>query len=87
MTRDRASAYASAIKEILPDAMQIADRFHLHQNFLECIKKVMEQNIPNKIRIEDEPKTNQETIVTDIIKKNERIKKQDQFDQRNTKAL
>lgn len=47
----------------------------------------MEQNIPNKIRIEDEPKTNQETIVTDIIKKKRENKKQDQFDQRNTKAL
>ncbi|WKY49223.1 transposase [Eubacteriaceae bacterium ES3] len=30
ITRDRAGAYASAIGEILPDAMQIADRFHLH---------------------------------------------------------
>lgn len=39
VTRDRASAYAKVIKEELPDAMQIADRFHLHQNFLEAIKK------------------------------------------------
>ena len=31
VTRDLASAYASAIQEILPDAMQIADMFHLHQ--------------------------------------------------------
>lgn len=30
VTRDRASAYSSAIQEILPNAMQIADRFHLH---------------------------------------------------------
>lgn len=37
VTRDRASAYASAIQEILPEAMQVADRFHLHQNFLECV--------------------------------------------------
>ena len=35
VTRDRASAYSSAIQEVLPDAMQIADRFHLHQNLLE----------------------------------------------------
>lgn len=33
VTRDRANAYSSAIQEILPDAMQIADRFHLHQPF------------------------------------------------------
>ncbi|MCA5960357.1 MULTISPECIES: transposase [Blautia] len=38
VTRDRRSAYASAIQEILSDAMQIADRYHLHQNLLEAIK-------------------------------------------------
>ena len=44
VTRDRASAYSSAIQEILPDAMQIADRFHLHQNLLEAgFLKIMEQ--------------------------------------------
>ena len=32
VTRDRTSAYAKAVEEILPDCMQIADRFHLHQN-------------------------------------------------------
>lgn len=31
VARDRASAYASAINEILPDCMQVADRFHLLQ--------------------------------------------------------
>ncbi|NJE43782.1 hypothetical protein E0K96_01315 [Massilimicrobiota sp. SW1139] len=54
VTRDRTSAYARAIQEILPEAMQVADRFHLHQNFLECIQKVIQQNIPDKIKIEDE---------------------------------
>lgn len=52
VTRDRALAYARAIQEILPEAMQVADRFHLHQNFLECIQKVIQQNVPDKI--EDE---------------------------------
>lgn len=68
VTRDRASAYATAIKEILPDAMQVADRFHLHQNFLECIQKVMQQYIPEKIRIEDED------INQDVKKKKTEIK-------------
>ncbi len=43
VTRDRASAYSAAIKEILPDAMQIADRFHLHQNLLEAIRNTVGQ--------------------------------------------
>lgn len=33
--RDRASAYASAISEILPGCIQVADRFHLLQNLLD----------------------------------------------------
>ena len=51
VTRDRASAYASAITEVLPQAMQIADRFHLHQNLLEAIKDVTTQQIPSKVKI------------------------------------
>ena len=51
MTRDRASAYSTAIKEILPDAMQIADRFHLHQNLLEAIRNTVNSVLPVDIRI------------------------------------
>ena len=32
VARDRATAYANAISAILPEAIQIADRFHLFQN-------------------------------------------------------
>ena len=51
VTRDRASAYASAIMEVLPDAMQIADRFHLHQNLLEAIKNTVNATVPIDIKI------------------------------------
>lgn len=51
VTRDRASAYSSAIQEILPDAIQVADRFHLHQNLLEAIKNTVNSVIPVDIRI------------------------------------
>lgn len=51
VTRDRASAYSSAIQEILPDAMQIADRFHLHQNLLEAVKSTVNSVIPVDVRI------------------------------------
>ncbi|AFA49230.1 transposase [Acetobacterium woodii DSM 1030] len=51
ITRDRAGAYASAIGEILPDAMQIADRFHLHQNLLEVIQNVLKSAVPADIKI------------------------------------
>ena len=51
ITRDRASAYARVIAEELPDAMQVADRFHLHQNLLEAIKKALNKEIPATITI------------------------------------
>lgn len=54
VTRDRASAYSSAIQEILPDAMQIADRFHLHQNLLEAVKNTVNSIIPANVWIPTE---------------------------------
>ena len=62
VTRDRASAYAKAIAEVLPDAMQIADRFHLHQNILKAIKDALGREIPNKIQISDESISSNATL-------------------------
>ena len=53
VTRDRASAYAKVIEEELPGAMQIADRFHIHQNLLQAIKKALNKEIPSSIKIEN----------------------------------
>ena len=41
VSRDRASSYASAINSVLPDAIQIADRFHRTQNLLEALNETM----------------------------------------------
>lgn len=46
VTRDRASAYAKAVEEVLPDCIQIADRFHIHQNLLDAVNKVLGRTIP-----------------------------------------
>jgi transposase len=51
VTRDRAGAYTKAISEALPEAMQIADRFHLHQNLLTAVKEALNGAIPNEILI------------------------------------
>ena len=64
VTRDRASAYASAIEEILPDAMQIADRFHLHQNLLEAVRNVLKSNLPVNIKIPKVVENQEEKIPT-----------------------
>ena len=51
VTRDRASAYAKAVAEVLPDCMQIADRFHLHQNLMEAVNKVLGRTVPATIAV------------------------------------
>ena len=51
VTRDRAGAYAKAIAAELPNAMQIADRFHLHQNLLAAIKEALRIELPNRIEV------------------------------------
>lgn len=67
VTRDRASAYAKVISEELPDAMQVADRFHLHQNLLETIKKALNHALPATVSI---PHVEQSTVIEEPCKKN-----------------
>ena len=53
VARDRAGAYASAIKEVLPDCFQVADRFHLLQNLIGYLNDIFKANIPSQIFIRD----------------------------------
>ena len=62
VTRDRASAYAKVIREELPDVMQIADRFHLHQNLLEAVKGALDKIIPATITIPHEEDIHNQTV-------------------------
>ena len=67
VTRDRANAYAKVISEELPDAMQVADRFHLHQNLLEAIKKALNHEVPATVNI---PHAEQSAVIEETCKKN-----------------
>lgn len=49
--RDRASAYAKAISEVLPECVQVADRFHLLQNLVGHLKDLFKKELPNEIFI------------------------------------
>jgi len=53
VARDRASAYASAINEILPECVQVADRFHLLQNLLGYLKDIFKEEMPSSVYIRD----------------------------------
>lgn len=43
VTRDRATAYASAITKAIPEAKQIADRFHLVKNLSDAVQEEIRQ--------------------------------------------
>lgn len=51
VARDRAGAYASAIKQILPDCLQVADRFHILQNLIGYLNDIFKADIPPQIFI------------------------------------
>ena len=53
VARDRASAYAEAISEVLPNAIQIADRFHLFENLIKYLKDMFYSELSDKIVIKD----------------------------------
>ena len=70
VTRDRASAYASAIEETLPAAMQIADRFHLHQNLLEAVRGALNGSVPATVKIPVNTENSDDENEDETVKKN-----------------
>lgn len=62
VARDRASSYATAISEILPNCMQVADRFHLFENLIRYLKDIFYNEIPEKIFIQDNKIVNEKEI-------------------------
>ena len=61
--------WKQAVKD-LPGAMQIADRFHLHQNLLEAIRNTINSVLPVDIRIPSDSNSIAEPSVENDSKKN-----------------
>ena len=55
VSRDRASAYADAVKRALPHATQVADRYHLVQNLREHLQQFLDRKRTGLPEIEDSP--------------------------------
>lgn len=51
VSRDRASAYASAVNKVLPEAIQIADRFHITKNLLDALNDTMKAFMPEVVEV------------------------------------
>src|SRR6266852_9078538 len=78
VSRDRASAYADAVKRALPHATQVADRYHLIQNLREHLQRFFDrkrtclpegEDIPLKAVSTDDPTScgaleNQTSVMT-----------------------
>jgi transposase len=43
VTRDRASAFADAVSQVLPHAIQVADRYHLVQNLRDHLQQFLDR--------------------------------------------
>lgn len=54
ISRDGSLTYAFAVNDIIPDAIQISDRFHLMKNFVEASKECIKRKYGNRIVINDE---------------------------------
>jgi len=55
VSRDRASAYADAAHKALPDAIQVADRFHVLKNLREHLQRFLERKRASLPFVEDTP--------------------------------
>lgn len=56
VSRDRAGIYADGIRQGLPSAMQIADRWHILKNLGDAVERfVSRQRLPSREHVEDPP--------------------------------
>lgn len=60
VTRDRASSFSKAVTDVLPNTVQIADRFHLYKNLSDCAYEVIRSEYRNLSNLLSEEVTSQE---------------------------
>ena len=70
VSRDGSITYASAIKEALPKAEQISDKFHLIKNLLDVVSQYIKRKYPRKLII---------SHATEDLDNNELAKQNDQI--------
>ncbi|MBC2399250.1 hypothetical protein J2Z24_000461 [Clostridium tetanomorphum] len=62
ITRDRANTYSKVVYDILPSAIQIADKWHLLKNIGDTLNSILQSQYTNCITIENTQKDKEEII-------------------------
>lgn len=60
VTRDRANSYSKAIDDILPSAIQIADKWHVLKNMADVLNSILQSQYTKGITVENTKNTHQE---------------------------
>ena len=69
VARDRASAYAKAIKDVLPDCIQVADRFHILKNLTDRLYEIFKADLPAKFYIRGRELLDEEKVKSAYVKR------------------
>lgn len=85
--RDRASAYANAINEVLPNCVQVADRFHLLQNLIDKMKDIFKEELPSEILIKDGKILDETPKKVPVLKVDPTSDKLKQYDYDNSEPI
>lgn len=72
MARDRSSAFANAVSDVLPESIQVADRFHLLDNLTTQFKELSKLELPNHFFIKNTKLVDQLTVIPSQ-KKNKKL--------------
>jgi transposase len=73
VSRDRSRSYAGAVTGALPQAVQIADRFHITKNLLDALNDTMKAFMPEVVEIpSDEPVEDNAADTNLLVKKTRR---------------
>lgn len=86
ISRDRAGAYAQAATEGAPDAVQVADRFHLICNLSSAIERVLEPRMPqirNVFQYEDPEPESLQGVATTTAENRKDARRQHRLDRYN----
>lgn len=84
VARDRASSYAMAISEILPECIQVADRFHLFENLIKHLKDIFYEEMPEKIFIKNNEIVDKKEVNKIPITKNINMEELNKFNYDNS---